>query len=140
MAELHPALTPPAHSTSTEIFLSDIFEGHVHCPFCGASSGYHVKLDFFATPCEHMLAHYADDHHQYISKRLVEYTKEFGLPVDEKGESCTIGDPFGASWPLIFMSGIVPYSMIFNQSFDVEVDLIQIHVAFAPIISVDETE
>lgn len=140
MADLLPVLLPPAHATSTEIFLSDIFEGHVHCPFCGASSGYNVKLEFFPTPCEHMLAHYADDHHQYVSPRLIEQIKEYGLPIDEEREVCPTGEPFGASWKLIFMSRIVPYSIIFNQSFDVEVDLIQIHVAFAPIIYVEEED
>jgi hypothetical protein len=139
MANLLPGLSPPTLSTSTEIFLSDIFEGHVHCPFCGASSGYHVKLEFHATPCEHMLAFYADDEHQYISKRLIDQVREYGLPLDAGDEACTIGDQTDASWPLIFMSGIVPYSVIFSQSFDVEVDLISIHVAFAPIITLEET-
>lgn len=139
MANLLPGLSPPAHSTSTEIFLSDIFEGHVHCPFCGASSGYHVKLDFHATPCDHMLAFYACEEHQYISKRLIDQIKEYGLSFDEEKEQCTVGDPIDASWPLFFMSGIVPYSVIFIQSFDAKVDLISIHVAFAPIIVADET-
>lgn len=133
MADLYPRLTPPAHPTSCRISLADVFDGIIHCPFCGNMPAYYEDFEFHSTPCEHLLAFYVDDTHQFISQRLMKAIRFYGFSVNEDLMTCEAGDELFGSWSFICMAGIIPYSLIFEQTYELKVDLLLLEVAFAPL-------
>ena len=135
MADLFPRLIAPVHPTASSITLSDVFDGLVHCPFCGNLPAYYEDLEFHPTPCEHLLAFWSDEQHQYVSPRLVEIIRAHGFQPNEDHQVCELGEHFVASWPFIFMAGIIPYSITFTQTFETAQDLSSIIVAYAPPVS-----
>ena len=133
MAVLYPRLTPPAHPTSCRISLADVFDGIIHCPFCGNMPAYYEDFEFHLTPCEHLLAFYSDDTHHFISRRLMKAIRSHGFSANEDQMICEAGDELFGSWSLICMAGIIPYSLIFEQTYELEIDIQFLQVAFAPL-------